>query len=83
MIHIMVGMQWHINGNTQLTKSTVLQLVCDGIDTKAKIFINDQLIFINDNMFQKNIINLNTLGYGNDILMSGQNIIKIGMCKLV
>eukprot|EP01083_Nonionella_stella_P101737 288679_1 len=58
-----------IDSNTELLNYRVVQLVANGIDTKANISINNQLVFTNDNMFHRNIINIKSfLKYGTNTI---------------
>ena len=49
----------------------VVQLVADGIDSKANVSINGKLVFMNDNMFHRNVVNIKSF------LTSGSNTITV------
>lgn len=49
----------------------VVQLVADGIDSKANVSINGKLVFMNDNMFHRNVVNIKSF------LKSGSNTITV------
>eukprot|EP01084_Bolivina_argentea_P234945 395497_1 len=59
--------------NNFFNSSKYIQLICDGLDTKADIYINNKLIFTNNNQFHRNWIELKQF----DILKLGINSIKI------
>eukprot|EP01084_Bolivina_argentea_P281130 480966_1 len=57
----------NIDQSTKLLDYRVVQLIADGIDSKANISINGKLVFTNDNMFHRNVINIKSfLQYGSN-----------------
>ena len=69
---------FNINEDSKfIDNNDVIQLICAGIDTKANVYINGKLIFYNDNMFHKSIINVK------DYLMYGNNTILVELYNKV
>eukprot|EP01084_Bolivina_argentea_P281133 480969_1 len=57
--------------SSDIMNMRVIQLVSEGLDTLAYLSINDQLIFTNDNIYQRNHVEIK------NFLKTGSNTIKI------
>eukprot|EP01084_Bolivina_argentea_P281129 480965_1 len=63
--------QWIANHSWTYTKifnlsdsflnNNIIQLITEGLDTKSNIYLNNKLIFVNDNMFHRNLISIKPL----------------------
>ena len=49
------------NVSSQILNKNVVQLISQGLDTKADIYLNDKIIFKNDNMFHRNYIEIKSM----------------------
>eukprot|EP01084_Bolivina_argentea_P281131 480967_1 len=59
-----------IDSSTKLLDNDIIQIVFDGIDTNAHVYINNNYIFFNDNMFHKSVINIKKyLQYGTNTIL--------------
>ena len=47
--------------SAELLNKNIIQLVSEGLDTKADVFINNKLIYTNDNMWHRNYIEIKSL----------------------
>eukprot|EP01084_Bolivina_argentea_P281135 480971_1 len=65
------------NITNSILNKNIVQLISEGIDTKADIYLNSQLIFKNDNMFHRNYIEIKSL------LKQGMNNITIKLYSKV
>ena len=57
--------------SADMMKMRVIQLISEGLDSYATVSINDQLIFTNDNMYQRNFVEIKKF------LHKGTNTISI------
>ena len=49
------------NLSQEILSKNIIQLIFEGLDTKADIYLNNELIFSNDNMFHRNYIEIKSL----------------------